>query len=107
MYSVGDCCSPHANYSVFVSRSRSPVGPFTPDQHNPILMSNRHFWAVGHNSTIADAAGVQWIVYHARIRGDVTQDRYLMLDRIDWAAGWPVIDAGRGPSSSAEAPTVR
>ncbi len=28
MYSVGDCCSQSANYSVFVARSRSPLGPF-------------------------------------------------------------------------------
>ena len=107
MYSVGDCCSPHANYSVFVSRSRSPLGPFTRDAHNPILMANRHFWAVGHNSTITDANGVQWIVYHARIRGDVSENRYLMLDRIDWTGGWPVINGGRGPSTSAAAPAAR
>jgi arabinan endo-1,5-alpha-L-arabinosidase len=106
MYSVGDCCSEHANYSVFVSRSRSPLGPFTPDPHNPILMANRHFWAVGHNSTIADASGVDWIVYHARVRGEVTDDRDLMLDRINWSGDWPVVNGGHGPSTSADAPAV-
>jgi arabinan endo-1,5-alpha-L-arabinosidase len=108
MYSVGDCCSEQANYSVFVSRARSPTGPFTPDPQNPILMANRKFWAVGHNATITDQAGVNWIVYHARVRGNFSDDRYLMLDRIDWASGWPVINHHQGPSTTPRpAPTTR
>lgn len=98
MYSVGDCCSGHANYSVFVSRSRSPEGPFTPNPENPILHANRRFWAVGHNATVKDAAGHDWMVYHARVRGSFTDDRDLMLDRIVWVGGWPVINGGKGPS---------
>lgn len=98
MYSVGDCCSEHANYSVFVSRSASPTGPFTPDPRNPIMHANRHFWATGHNATVTDAAGHDWMLYHARVRGSFSDDRDLMLDRIAWRDGWPVVDDGRGPS---------
>lgn len=98
MYSVGDCCSENANYSVFVARSRAPQGPFTPGPHNPILSQNKHFWAVGHNATLTDSAGHDWMLYHARARGSFTDDRELMLDRITWSAGWPVVDRGRGPS---------
>lgn len=98
MYSVGDCCSPQANYSVYVARSSSPTGPFTPGPANPILHGNSHFWAVGHNATAQDAAGNDWIVYHARIRSSPSDDRDLMLDRITWKDGWPTVNAGKGAS---------
>lgn len=98
MYSVGDCCSDDANYSVYVARSRSPVGPFRPGPDNPILHGNSRFWAVGHNATVQDAAGHDWIIYHARLRSSPSFDRDLMLDRINWVNGWPTINAGDGPS---------
>ena len=98
MYSVGDCCTAQANYAVFVSRSRSPTGPFIPDPANPILHANRHFWAAGHNATVKDAAGHDWIIYHARPRSSPSYDRDLMLDRIIWKNGWPTINNGQGPS---------
>jgi len=107
MYSVGDCCSEEANYSVFVARSRSPLGPFTAGPDNPALHANRRFWAVGHNATVRDAAGDDWVVYHARVRGSYSDDRDLMLDRIIWRDGWPTVNAGQGPSWRAEpAPAV-
>jgi arabinan endo-1,5-alpha-L-arabinosidase len=98
MYSVGDCCSENANYSVFVARSRSPLGPFEPGPDNPILRGNSHFWAVGHNATVQDASGQDWMVYHARVRSSPSDDRDLMLDRIIWKDGWPTVDGGNGPS---------
>ena len=98
MYSVGDCCSENANYSVFVARSRSPLGPFVQDPDNPILGANSHFWAVGHNATVQDRSGQDWIVYHARLRSSPSDDRDLMLDRIIWENGWPTVNAGDGPT---------
>jgi arabinan endo-1,5-alpha-L-arabinosidase len=98
MYSVGDCCSENANYSVFVARSRSPLGPFVQDPDNPILGANSHFWAVGHNATVQDRSGRDWIVYHARLRSSPSDDRDLMLDRIIWENGWPTVNAGHGPT---------
>lgn len=97
-YSVGDCCSEHANYSVYVARSRSPRGPFVPGPDNPILHANSHFWAVGHNATVQDGAGHDWILYHARLRSSPSDDRDLMLDRIIWKNGWPTVNAGQGPT---------
>jgi len=98
MYSVGDCCSDHANYSIYVARSRSPLGPFRPGPANPILHANSHFWAVGHNATVKDSAGHDWIIYHARLRSSPSYDRDLMLDRIRWVQGWPTVNNGKGPS---------
>jgi arabinan endo-1,5-alpha-L-arabinosidase len=98
MYSVGDCCSDQANYSVYVSRSRSPLGPFHPDPANPFLHANSHFWAVGHNATVKDAAGHDWVLYHARLRSSPSYDRDLMLDRIIWKKGWPTVNDGKGPT---------
>jgi arabinan endo-1,5-alpha-L-arabinosidase len=97
-YSVGDCCSENANYSVFVARSKAPNGPFRPGPHNPVLHGNSHFWAVGHNATARDDAGHDWLVYHARSRASVSDDRLLMLDRIVWHAGWPTVADDTGAS---------
>jgi arabinan endo-1,5-alpha-L-arabinosidase len=102
MYSQGDCCSAHADYQVAVARSPSPTGPFVRDPSNPILSGNASFTAPGHNATITDDAGRDWIVYHARVGGNLVQDRDLMLDPIAWRDGWPTIDAGKGPSWTAE-----
>jgi len=98
MYSVGDCCSEQANYAVSVARSRSPMGPFEPDPANPVVRANSHFWAVGHNATVQDAAGTDWMVYHARLRSSPSDDRDLMLDRITWQDGWPTVNSGNGPT---------
>jgi arabinan endo-1,5-alpha-L-arabinosidase len=98
MYSQGDCCSSHANYQIGVARALSPTGPFTRDPDNPILAGNAHFTAPGHNATITDDTGQDWIVYHSRTHGNLVQDRDLMLDRILWKNGWPAINDGKGPS---------
>lgn len=106
-YSVGDCCSENANYSVFAARSRAPDGPFLPGPDNPVLHGNSHFWAVGHNATARDDAGHDWLVYHARSRESVSEDRVLMLDRIVWRAGWPTVAEDTGASWTARpAPEV-
>jgi arabinan endo-1,5-alpha-L-arabinosidase len=102
LYSVGDCCSENANYSVFVARSRAPDGPFRACPSNPVLHGNRHFWAVGHNATARDDAGNDWLVYHARSHETVSEDRVLMLDRIVWRAGWPTVAGGAGASWTAQ-----
>jgi arabinan endo-1,5-alpha-L-arabinosidase len=57
---------------------------------------------------ITDAAGQDWIVYHAvdvgRPRTKPTDElntrRIMLIDRIRWVNGWPVIDA---PSETPEA----
>jgi arabinan endo-1,5-alpha-L-arabinosidase len=101
-YSGDACCGSNAHYAVMVARSTSPTGPFRRDPGNPILAANGRFPAPGHNATIRDEQGRDWIVYHAMIRGDFTNYRYLFLDPIDWAKGWPTVNRGHGPSAASD-----
>jgi arabinan endo-1,5-alpha-L-arabinosidase len=83
------------------ARSKSPTGPFEAFPGNPILEKNEAFLAPGHNAVIQDDAGHDWMLYHAYDLKDITSSgRVLMLDRIHWKDGWPVIHDGSGPSSS-------
>lgn len=107
MYSGDACCEPRPHYAVMVARSRSPLGPFQRYEGNPILAANDRFYGPGHNATIRDSASNDWILYHAFERGSIEAPRVLMLDRIEWQDGWPVINGGNGPSSTSRvAPSV-
>ncbi len=108
-YSGDNCCGAKANYAVMVARSQSATGPFetleraTGKSHSIILEKRGNWIAPGHNSIVTDGAGQDWIVYHAvdirhprEMATDETNSRRVMLiDRISWVAGWPVI---HGPS---------
>lgn len=112
-YSGDNCCGAKANYVVMVARSRSATGPFeTLEQakgvpHSIVLQKNGKWFAPGHNSIVTDAAGRDWIVYHAvdvnhpreKAADDVNTRRIMLIDRIRWVNGWPVID---GPSEQPE-----
>ena len=66
-------------------------------------LSARRFHGPGHNSTIRDGAGRDWMLYHSLS----AMTRSLMLDLIEWDDGWPVVNGGEGPSkTSADAPEV-
>jgi arabinan endo-1,5-alpha-L-arabinosidase len=112
-YSGDNCCGAKANYAVMVARSRKATGPFqtleqaTGKPHS-IILEKRGYWiAPGHNSVMQDSAGQDWIVYHAvdaRHPRELATDelntrRVMLIDRIRWVNGWPVID---GPSGTAE-----
>jgi arabinan endo-1,5-alpha-L-arabinosidase len=57
------------------------------------------WFAPGHNAVITDAAGQDWIVYHAvdtrkpreKPSDDINTRRIMLIDRIGWENGWPVI----------------
>ena len=118
-YSGDNCCGPKANYAVMVARSRSATGPFetleqaTGARHSIILQKRGYWVAPGHNSIVTDARGQDWIVYHAvdarnprsKPSADVNTRRVMLIDRIGWRNGWPVID---GPSAEPRpAPQLR
>jgi arabinan endo-1,5-alpha-L-arabinosidase len=93
-----------------VARSRSAMGPFeTLEQaggppHSIVLQKRGIWFAPGHNSVITDAAGQDWMIYHAvdarrpreKATDEINTRRIMLIDRIRWENGWPVID---GPSS--------
>ena len=110
-FSGSRCCGRQPHYAVMVARADDPQGPFEvlrrPDVAGPapILERGGRWLAPGHNGVLRDAAGEDWMLYHAI---DTTHDgaqeglagrlaeRRLMLDPIVWEAGWPRVP---GPSS--------
>ena len=124
MYSDAGCCDgAFSGYTVKVGRSESPRGPFLDDdgvdlmaestKGGYVLTSNGNgFAGPGHHSVLTDLAGQDWMAYHAIPTDDPDfppvdtrngtlnlSKRPLMIDRLDWIDGWPVVNAGAGPSS--------
>jgi len=123
--SSANCCAgPTTGYSVFAGRSTSPRGPFVDADGvsldtsrtggTPVIAQNGNPWiGAGHNAVVTDLAGQDWFVYHAINRADPYLDepyginqRPMLLDRLDWIDGWPVVRAGAGPSSGVEVAPV-
>jgi arabinan endo-1,5-alpha-L-arabinosidase len=106
-FSGDNCCGAGAHYAVLVARARQATGPFetyaaaTGNPHAALVAANAHWLAPGNNSVVTDAAGQDWIAYHAIDRRQPTFDaiddsegysrRVLLLDRLDYADGWPVV----------------
>ena len=112
-YSGDNCCGPKAHYAVMIARSRSATGPFEIAPKKVILQARGHWFAPGHNSVITDDAGRDWMVYHAvdtrrpreKPTDEVNTRRVMLIDRIEWRGGWPIVD---GPSATLRtAPSVR
>jgi beta-xylosidase len=117
MGSSANCCAgPVTGYSVYTGRSRSPLGPFTDHEEvslnesrvggTQVLAQNGNRWiGVGHHSVLTDVSGQDWMLYHAIDKdrpwlnepGGVNR-RPTLIDRLDWIDGWPVVNAGAGPS---------
>ena len=118
-YSGDNCCGPNIHYAAMVARSRSATGPFetlaegggAPDS---VILERRGTWTgPGHNSVVTDAAGQDWMLYHAvdirrprsKPEADVNTRRVMLIDRIVWENGWPrVIGPTEGPQP---APVIR
>ena len=102
-YSGDNCCGPEAHYAALVARSTNATGPFetlaqaTGRPNSVILEARGHWLAPGHNSVVTDAAGQDWIVYHAvdarrprtRAEDGINTRRVMLIDRIVWEGGWP------------------
>ena len=84
-------------YRTGVARSASLLGPY--EKHGaPILGNNERWVGPGHGSVVHVGAK-DYFVYHAWTNaGDGTElgsaGRQVLVDRIDWADGWPVIHDG-------------
>ncbi|HKP73208.1 MAG TPA: family 43 glycosylhydrolase, partial [Pyrinomonadaceae bacterium] len=105
-YAGNFCCARECNYMVGVARSRKLLGPWEKNPANPILAGNDRWKCPGHGTIVSDAAGRDYLMYHAMDAKDfVYVGRQAMLDRVQWNAnGWPTINNGRGPSGRAASP---
>jgi len=106
-YSGDNCCGPAARYAVLVARARHPTGPYetladATGTAGTILTANDRWLAPGHNCLVTDAAGQDWLLYHAIDRRQPTFDalndeqgysrRVLLLDKVQYdATGWPQV----------------
>lgn len=110
--SSGGCCSgPSSGYEEVVSRSRSPLGPFTDKLGVPltkggasvILAANgNNFVGPGGVTAFQDGPGNWWMVLHViqqqnpYLSSGATR-RPLALEPIEWGpGGWPAVNNGRG-----------
>jgi arabinan endo-1,5-alpha-L-arabinosidase len=124
-YSDGGCCDgAFSGYVTKVGRATSPTGPFTSpsglnlmsdtSKDGIVVAANANGWVgPGHNAIATDLAGQDWLVYHGIAEShpdfppvtgangatlNLTR-RPMLIDRLDWINGWPVVNAGAGPSA--------
>jgi arabinan endo-1,5-alpha-L-arabinosidase len=123
MVSAGACCDGVlSGYGVYAARSPNVLGPYVDKDGNslleariggtPVLTMNGNRWiGPGHNAIATDAAGTDWMIYHAidaqkpYFDGSWTR-RPAMLDPIVWVDGWPRVRAGAGSSDSVQTAPV-
>ncbi|HET7627608.1 MAG TPA: family 43 glycosylhydrolase [Bacillales bacterium] len=121
--SRGSCCEgADSTYHVAVGRSDSLKGPYV-DKNGVKLTEyggtdvlkareDGKFVGPGHITVVTDDAGQDWMLYHAIDKKDPllwngATRRPLMLDRIIWKDGWPLI-RGKSPSETKqEGPVIR
>ena len=110
--SIGTCCEgAKSTYTTVVGRSKELFGPYF-NKKNKSMLDNRHevlihknevFTGTGHNSEIVqDENGDDWIFYHG-VKLAEPEGRVLLMDKIDWIDGWPVIK-GNSPSIESSRP---
>jgi arabinan endo-1,5-alpha-L-arabinosidase len=114
--STNCCAGPVTGYTVFAGRSRAPDGPFV-DKGGVSLDTSRvggtqviapygNRWiGTGHNAVVTDDSGQDVFVYHAIPRSNpylepTINRRPMLVDRLDWIHGWPLVRAGRGASDT-------
>lgn len=103
--STGTCCEgAKSTYSVKVARSPAFKGPYKDKEGKPLLENggtlllqknpgDEGFTGPGHNGDIVtDEAGQTWMIYHAYEKKQPATGRVMLLDKIEWKEGWPVIN---------------
>ena len=113
--SIGRCCEGlKSTYTTVVGRSKYLFGPYVDkkgesmleNHHEVLIDKNEAFVGPGHNSEIVtDDKGADWVFYHA-VSVANPEGRVLMLDRVNWKKGWPVVE-GDTPSLQAKAPVIQ
>ena len=123
LFTSGDaCCGEGAHYAVMAARSTSPTGSFEKlgeingSKSSVILEANSVWTAPGHNAVLTDAAGQDWIFYHAInaknpghndvLPNDDYYPRVLLMDPITYQDGWPRIPGGSPSYVEQSGPSV-
>jgi arabinan endo-1,5-alpha-L-arabinosidase len=101
-YSRRDCCSPSAENSILVARSRSATGPFegrgAGGASEVVLVAPRGAWSrVGQISIVRELDGQDWLVYDVVdlrgpqpvVSGVVNRARTIVNDLLVYLDGWP------------------
>ncbi len=103
------------SYAISVFWSDDPIGVFEkiPGDH-VILKSNKYWDAPGQNCIIEDAAGNDWIIYHAVdtmdrfITGSNIFLRKMCMDKILYTdEGWPYLSNGSPSFDAQQAPVIQ
>ena len=115
--SAGTCCEgAKSTYRVLVGRSKNIKGPYIDKAGKPLLENGgtlvlkgntgkEGFTGPGHNGDIiTDKKGQTWMLYHAFRKENDKKGRVMLLDKIDWVDGWPVIKGGEPGLEAQEAP---
>lgn len=110
--SIGTCCEGlKSTYTTVVGRSESLLGPYVNksgasmmnNKYEILIQKNNTFVGAGHNSEIVtDKVGDDWMFYHA-VSTKNPEGRVLMMDRVEWKDGWPVVSGG-SPSTISNKP---
>jgi arabinan endo-1,5-alpha-L-arabinosidase len=118
LFYAGDSCCVQPRYAILVARSSALAGPYEKlaaaraSESAAILEADGRWEAPGHNTVVTDAAGQDWLLYHAIDREERfglhdNLVRKLLIDRLTWADGWPVVEGGvasDGPRTGPVAP---
>lgn len=119
--SSGACCEgENSTYITWLGRSANLLGPYLDALGRDlrygggevVLFRNDRWIGPGHNTVITDDADHDWIIYHAidprmPLLANGATRRPVLIDRIDWVDGWPVVNDGEGPSDTPRpAPTL-
>ena len=114
--SVGSCCEgAKSTYKTVVGRSKDLLGPYVDKEGKPMLengytvvIEGNEDWAgPGHNAIITkDDANHEWIIYHGYKRDKADEGRVVLMDRLQWEDGWPMVK-GKVPSIVSEVPVIK
>jgi arabinan endo-1,5-alpha-L-arabinosidase len=113
-FSGNNCCGSGAHYAVMVARATAATGPFEVltsaggTSAQPILRAGTTWTAPGHNAIVRDAAGTDWMLYHAidpahpyLLPGNTSISRRpMLLDRVSYVNGWPSVGISGVPTST-------
>jgi len=106
-YSGNACCGRECAYALGVARARRLLGPWEKYPRNPLVAANHDWQCPGHGSIVETPDGRDFLLYHSyrKRRDTFSVGREALLDEVTWGAdGWPSINGGAGPSTSAPAP---